>query len=89
MTGRGMGYCSGYFQPGFGGWGRRGFGNGRRSFQDFPEDIPQRPFYGFPPFRDPSKEEEKRYLESLVDDMEKDLNEIKERLRELSGEHEG
>jgi hypothetical protein len=67
-----------------GGWGRRDFGRGRRFFREFPEDIPTRPLHGFPPFRESSEDEEKRFLESLVEDLERELKEIRERLGELS-----
>jgi hypothetical protein len=99
MTGRGAGRCSGSSAPGmtnYRGWGPgRGFGKknygrprfglgsfgrGRRwSFRDHPEDLPQNDPY----LKEPAKDEEKRYLEGVIKDLEAELEEIKGRLKEL------
>ncbi|MBN1540208.1 MAG: DUF5320 domain-containing protein [Candidatus Thermoplasmatota archaeon] len=87
MTGRGLGYCGGHFPPAYGRpWGR-GMGWGRRRFfEDIPDRIPlERPNYQ-PYYREPSKEEEKTYLEGVVKDMETELGEIRKRLEELDRE---
>lgn len=84
MTGRGLGYCKGYYHPGYDGPWMRGSGRGRRWFFD---DIPER----FPPAspgmkpyqKEPTREEEKNYLEGVVKDLEAELGEIKKRLEEL------
>ncbi len=83
-TGRGMGYCAGYMNPGAG-FGRgigRGRGSGWRAFPSFPGPAP---FYG-PSYPEPSPDEEKTYLEGLVKTLEGDLKEIKDRMKELSRE---
>jgi len=93
-TGRGAGYCTGYNIPGYtnleygrgfgrgrgrGVWGRgRGFGwRGTYPYPAsyYPETIPE-----------PSREEEKAYLESMVKGLEQEMKMIQERLQELSKE---
>jgi len=84
LTGRGMGFCGGFYGPGhFGPWGG-GFGRGRGRWY---RDMPGRPF---PPDEDrgiwtPSKEEEEKYLEGLLSDLEAETAEIKKRIEELKG----
>lgn len=97
-TGRGMGYCAGYNMPGYtnpgAGFGRgrgMGFGRGRgfgwRAFSPLPGPAPYYgpayPDYSYP---QPSPDEEKTYLEGLVKNLEGEMKEIKERLKELSRE---
>jgi len=96
MTGRALGFCSGYPYPGYAtpGFGR-GFGRGRgrglgRGF--WGRRMFWRGYYYpdlyYPPYRDviptPSKEEEKAYLEEMVKGLEEEIKEIHERLKELS-----
>jgi hypothetical protein len=96
MTGRRMGFCAGYDTPGYAsapgrGFGRgfrrgvgRGYGRGfRRDYYE--NDYPPEPYYRRP-YREPSPEEEKRYLEGVVKDLEAELEDIKARLEELSKE---
>ncbi len=81
------------FGRGFGrGWGRgrgfgRGFGWGRgRSFEYYPDyDYPE-PYYPGPApvYQEPAPEEEKAYLENMVKGMEKELGDIKARIKELA-----
>ena len=94
MTGRGLGLCSGYPQPGyvlprFGRGGGRGFGRGiwgRRAYW-------RRPLY-YDTYNDPiqtnapspNKEEEKAYLENMVKGLEAEIKEIRERIKTLSEE---
>lgn len=89
MTGRAFGYCAGYNNPGFTkamprgrGYGRgfgRGWGRGRR-FWD--REYYQEPHYE-PAYPEPSKEEEKRYLEDSIKSLEADLKEMKKRLENI------
>jgi hypothetical protein len=99
MTGRALGYCTGsnmlgYATPGFGrGFGRGGgrglgrrWGRGRgfwwRGYSD--------PYYYQQPYMDvypqPTKEEEKTYLESMIKSLEEEIKMIKERLQKISKE---
>ena len=102
MTGRGLGLCAGYSSPGytansgygrgFGrGWGRgfgRGYwGRGRgfwwRGYRD--------PYYWHQPYDigsypQPSKDEEKTYLEEMIKDLEEEIKNIRNRIQELSKE---
>ena len=102
-TGRNLGYCAGYDNPGFTkdvprgrgfgrGWGRgygRGFWGRDRGF--WRRDYYQDPYNGQAPYyRDtypePSKDEEKSYLNRMIKNLEGELKAIKERLQELSKE---
>ena len=98
MTGRGLGYCAGYGQPGFmapgfgggrgwgRGWGRgygRGFGWGR--FGGYGPYYEPYPPYS-QPYYQPTKKEEKEMLEDDVTDLEEELKAIKARLSELKGQ---
>jgi hypothetical protein len=86
MTGRGLGYCSGYNAPGFmdSGFGRafrRGFGCGRgfafraRAMQ-FPfQQVELKPI---------TKEQEKEYLEQGLKDLKEEIVEIQKRLKEIN-----
>jgi len=83
MTGRGFGYCGGY-HPMYSGPRGGGFGRGRRWFIDDPPNRmpPQRP--NIQQYqREPSREEEKNYLEGIVKDMETELEGIRKRIEEL------
>ncbi|MGA1866889.1 MAG: DUF5320 family protein, partial [Thermoplasmatota archaeon] len=74
MTGRRLGYCGGYYHPGYDGPGKRGFRRARTRYND---EIPER----FPPAspgmktyqKEPTREEEKNYLEGVVKDLEAEL----------------
>jgi hypothetical protein len=91
MTGRAAGFCAGYPNPGFSkpgygqGFGRgrdrgigRGFwGRGRRFWYREYSDVP---------FKQPSTEEEKVYLENLVKSLKDKLKAVTERLKDLSKE---
>jgi len=97
MTGRGMGYCAGYAVPGYAnfgfGWGRgRGF---RRMYHL--TGLPGWARYGVPPYGVPpygaypygyegAPVEEKKILQKEVAFLEKELNELRERLKELEAE---
>ena len=62
----------------------RGFGRGYGYYETYgPEPYypPVRPVY-----REPAPDEEKAYLENLVKDMEKELEDIRSRIKELSKE---
>ena len=99
MTGRRAGYCSGYQSPGYSnpGFGRRfGFGRGpgrgfRGHGRGFWWQIHRGPYYQ-PRFLDPvdnvqpSIDEEKNYLNEMIENLEEDIHQIKERLKELSKE---
>ena len=76
------------------GWGR-GFGRGRgwgRGYYPSPDPyydpMPQygpSPGYGGP-YKEPGPEEEKAYLEKMVESLENDLKEVKKRIQELAKE---
>ena len=88
MTGRALGTCAGYpnpgyYNPGYGqGYGRgrsrgigRGlWGRGRRFW--YRENIDM-------PFNQPRIEDEKTYLENMVKDLEEELKSVKDRLQNL------
>ncbi len=97
MTGRAAGLCAGnqmpgYANPGVGygrglGFGRgrgRGFGRGYlgRGRGFWWRGYNPEPFY--PP--EPTRAEEKTYLEDMVKDLEGEINTIRERIKELSKE---
>ena len=98
MTGRALGYCSGYSAPGFWGRGRgfgRGFGRGSwgRGRGFWCRGLYPDPYYGPTPYyRDfnpePTKAEEKTYLENLIKDLEEEMKSVKERMKELSEKKE-
>jgi hypothetical protein len=90
-TGRSLGYCAGYSSPGFTkgvprgrgfgrGWGR-GFGRGGY-YPPEPEPVP----YYRASYPEPSREEEKHYLEETIKGLEEELKVIKERLQGISKE---
>ena len=93
-TGRAAGYCVGYNMPGYTnprygrdlgrgkgrGFGGRGRGFGWRGVYPYPA-----PYYP-EIYPEPSKEEEKVYLEDLVKSLEEEIKMIQQRLQELSKE---
>jgi hypothetical protein len=103
VTGRGLGYCTGYNNPGFTkgvprggrgygrGWGRgfgRGFGRGRGFYH---RDYYQEPYYEpapiqRAPYQQPTRDEEKAYLEDMIKNLEQEIKSMKDRLQELSKE---
>ena len=90
MTGRGAGYCAGYDMPGYanpaGGRGfrgrGRGFGRGYGYNDPYYDQAPYHP--PAPVYQEPAPEEEKAYLENMVKGMEKELGDIKARIKELA-----
>ena len=94
-TGRAAGYCAGYNIPGYANLRySRGFGRGRgrgfgRGFWGRGRGFGWRGMYPNPaPFYpetypEPSKEEEKVYLEDMVKGLEEEIKMIRERLQEL------
>jgi hypothetical protein len=97
-TGRTAGYCAGYLTPGYAnpgygrvfgrGWGRgfgRGFWGRGRGFwwrRGYPYPTPYYP----DTYPEPSRDEEKAYLEDMVKGLEEEMKMIRERLQELSKE---
>lgn len=99
MTGRALGYCAGYDIPGYTNHGfGRGFGRGlgrgsRRSYwgrgrgfwrRGYVDPYWQHPYFDF--YQQPSKDEEKSYLEDMIKSLEEEMKRIRERLQELSKE---
>ena len=87
MTGRRAGYCADNDMPGnasqrgrrfFGRGYDRGFGRGMGRGRFLGQDDYPRPVY-----QEPAPEEEKAYLENLLKGMEKELGDIKDRIKEL------
>ena len=97
-TGRVAGYCAGYSVPGYAnpgygrgfgrGWGR-GFGRGfwRRNRGFWGRGAYPYPLI-YPPdiYHEPSRKDEKAYLEDIIKDLEEEMKMIRERLQELSKE---
>lgn len=84
IGGRGYGRGRG-FGRGFGRGYGRGQGQGRR-FGYYPDyDYPD-PYYPgpMPVYQEPAPEEEKVYLENLAKGLEKELGDIKARIKELA-----
>ncbi|MFP4046052.1 MAG: DUF5320 domain-containing protein [Candidatus Aenigmatarchaeota archaeon] len=89
MTGRGLGYCTGYETPGFTKGRPRGcgFGRGRRRF--YRGRGPVRPAYPAPrPITNEEDEvavleEEKKAIQREMNELKKDLEEIEKRTKEL------
>ena len=93
------GFASSAFGGGFGrgfGQGRgmaygrgRGFGQGRGFGRGMGYDVPgfrePDPYYSrtVPVYREPSPEDEKKYLEDVVKDLEAELENVKTRINEL------
>ena len=94
MTGRALGFCVGYPNPGYStnpgysrgfgrGWGRgfgRGFWGRGRGF--WWRNYSPAPYYS-PSL---SKEEEKTYFENMLKGLEEEIKDVKERIKELSKE---
>ena len=96
MSGRAAGFCAGYQMPGYAnphygrglgrGWGRdfgrgywgRGRGLGWRSY--YPEPL----YRNIHP--EPSREEEKTYLENLIKGLEEEIKQLQTRIKDLSNE---
>ena len=74
--GRGRGFGRGF------GWGR-GYGRGYGFYEPY---YPPESYYPqvVPVYQEPAPEEEKAYLENLVKGMEKELADIKSRIKELA-----
>lgn len=94
MTGRGMGYCAGFVTPAF---GNAGFGTGRgRGFRRmfYMTGMPGWARYGgyphgFPVYAGATAEpvaDEKEVLQNQVPFLEKQLNQVRERLKGLEEE---
>ena len=91
-TGRGMGYCTGYAQPGYGaGYGGAGFGRGRRGrgggfrhrwFQN--QGAPFSGGWAPMPAAAPNPEDERRALRDQAEALRRQLNEIDKRLAALT-----
>lgn len=97
-TGRAAGYCAGYNIPGYAnpGYGRgfgrgggqgfgrgfwgRGRGLGWRGIDPYPT-----PYYP-ETYPEPSREDEKAYLETILKSLEEEIKIIRERLQELTKE---
>lgn len=96
MTGRRMGYCAGFNAPGYAspgpgmgygrGWGR-GMGWGRRWAYP-PAYGPGVPVGPEPVYARPEPEDELRYLEQCSDELERELEDIKKRIKQLEEEKE-
>ena len=101
MTGRRAGYCAGNDMPGYAntgygrGYGRglgrgrgKGFGPGRGQGRGMGYAGPgyREPDRYIPVYREPSPEDEKKYLEDVVKDLEAELENVKERINELAKE---
>ena len=89
MTGRGMGYCArypapGYMHPGFGrGFGWYRFGRGRGFWRGWPAPyVYMPPVEAYPP-GEASLEEERKYLEDMIRDLEREIGAIRDRIKEL------
>lgn len=86
-SGWGLGYCGDTYGPMYSGPCGRGFGRGRRwYYEDVPVRTPLRPGVDRPYSREPSPEEEKGHLQMILEDMEAELLNIKERIAELDKE---
>ena len=94
MTGRGLGLCAGYSSPGYAanpGYGRgfgRGWGRGfGRGYWGRGRGFWRRDYY-LEPYYQPTqtRDEEKRYLEEMVKELEEEIKNIRNRLQELSKE---
>ncbi len=85
MTGRGLGYCSGYRRPGYNqpGWGRGWFGRGRGWFGQG-RGLGRR-WFGQPavPYQPTSKKEELDILREEADALKEELKEIESAIQDL------
>ena len=94
MSGRGAGYCAGNDRPGFAS-SRMGFGPGRGQGRGRGMGPGRGTGYGrgfrepdryVPVYREPSPEDEKAYLEKMVNELEAELENVKARMNELNEE---
>jgi hypothetical protein len=91
LSGRGLGYCSGFDHPGSGVGPGRGFGRGRgRGFnrgygRGFGFRVGHSPYvnYGFPEPVEYSPEKEKEYLKNQIGSLEKTITSLKKRMDDL------
>ena len=95
MTGRAMGYCAGYPQPGyektfcFGrGYGRRYFRRGRRGYGIFIQQDPNIQESINQPHNEiyASKKEEKEALQRTIKEFEERIKQMHKRMQQLSDE---
>jgi len=93
-TGRAAGYCAGSNVPGYANPGFcRGRGRGfRRGFRGHGSGFWGQGMYPYPApynpetYPEPSREEEKAYLEDMAKGLEEEIKMIQQRLQELSKE---
>ena len=87
MTGRSEGYCAGYPEPGYTnpGYGR---GLGRGQGKGFGRGYwgRGRGFWRRDSYPEPTKDEEKTYLEKMVKGLEEEIKAIRERIQEMTKE---
>lgn len=91
MTGRGLGYCSGYNQPGYGypGWGRGWFGRGRgwsgrgRGWGRVDYGYPAWGDWGYYPPAQPTAKEEMQMLREEAEILRKELADIESTIQDL------
>lgn len=91
MTGRGMGFCTGYPSPGYSrNIPGRGLGQGFRGgmgygFQRGRGQGIRRSYYEYPQYSAPTKEQELDALKTQAEDFNRSLGEIQKRISELEG----
>ena len=88
MTGRGMGYCAGYDVPGYANHGpEAGFGRGmgRRNARGHGQGYRRRYFHPDTAWDElaPTKEEEFNALKTKADRLQRTLDEVNKRIRDL------
>ena len=98
MTGRGMGFCTGYNSPGYAnptfrrdqfvrgggrGWRNWYYATGRPGWLRNTQGLPAWGKLGYYPFFQPTVEEEKRLLEDNKKILQRELQTIEKRLKEL------
>ncbi|MBN2380288.1 DUF5320 domain-containing protein [candidate division WOR-3 bacterium] len=99
MTGRALGYCSGYNMPGYAhpwpgrgfgrGWGRgwgRGFGRGMGWGRGWGYAGYAPGYYQAPAYEPPSRENELKMLHDELKYAEEDMKAMRERIAELEKE---
>ncbi len=93
MTGRRMGFCAGFNNPGFmnSGFGRgfgrgsgRGFGRGRGPRNAFVSQAQAMPMQVAQPVQTITESQEKELLEADLKDLKAEMKEIEKRLKELN-----
>jgi hypothetical protein len=97
MTGRGLGFCAGYDNPGFvqPGFGGRGYGRGFRSYygygrgmrRGFAAGAPAAPWgvYAYPQY---TEEDEKNMLKEEADFLRERLDSVEKRLSDMEEKDE-